>query len=45
MANNHTIKAPCPVCGCRTAKLARWFRAVRMLVRYIVVYASMDGRR
>ncbi|MCK1541419.1 hypothetical protein IVB12_05360 [Bradyrhizobium sp. 179] len=45
MADNHTIKAPCPVCGSKTTKPAIWFRTVRSLVRYIVVFANLNHRR
>lgn len=44
MANHATVKAPCPVCGCKTSKPAAWFRVVRSLVRYMKVFASMNGR-
>jgi hypothetical protein len=41
---NDMIKAPCPVCSCQVKKPARWFRVVRNLVRYAILYASLNGR-
>jgi len=42
--NGKSVKAPCPVCGCKTTKPAGWFRVVRSLIRYIKVFSSMNGR-
>ena len=45
MANNGQVQSRCPFCGTSLKRSRRWFRIVRSLARYAILYATLKNGR